>query len=58
MTKKKEKEYTINERVFLNENSKSLEDLLNVYFNNKIDEIIKENYNKEETRAISEREVA
>jgi len=58
MTKKKEKEYTINERVFLNENSQSLEDLLNVYFNNKIDEIIKENYNKEETRAISEREVA
>ena len=57
MVNKGELECNITERVF-SDGDNSLQDLLNIYFENAIEKILKNLYDEKEVRAISEKEVA
>lgn len=55
---KNENKYQITERVFANDN-KSLQDILTIYLNKKVEKVIDGLYNGQEVKAtLSEREVA
>ena len=54
---KRDLECNITERVF-SDGDNSLQDLLNIYFENAIEKILKNLYDAKEVRAISEKEVA